>query len=88
MKVIQKATAAGSAETYTFDVFGSVFLVKNMTGSPITVEILDGVVTIPANTAQMVMTRMNPTTGDLTNTVKVSALETSELGVEVQCLDY
>ena len=59
-----------------------------MTGSPITVEILDGVVTIPANTAQMVMTRMNPTTGDLTNTVKVSALETSELGVEVQCLDY
>lgn len=88
MKVIRKQTTAGGTEAFIFDVSSSVFLVKNMTASPVTVEILDGVVTIPGNTAQVIMTRINPTTSDITDTVTVTALETSDLGVEVQCLDY
>lgn len=88
MQVIRKATTAGGRETYTFGALGSCFLVKNMTGAAITVNILDASVVIPANTAQMVVTRLTPTISDMTNTVEIVGQENNELGVEVQCLDY
>lgn len=43
---------------------------------------------IPANTSQVIATRLIPRASDTTDKVTVTANETSAMGVEVQCLDY
>ena len=88
MRVIRKAVTANTPVTFKFPSAGSQFLVKNFTGDLITVELLDGEVLIPANSAQLIATRMEPTVKDLTNTLTVTAQVTDSTGVEIQCLSY
>lgn len=89
MKVIRQPTTGGTPVEFQFGASGSRFLVKNFTSGYITCGILDAEVTIPANTSQVIATRLIPrTTSDMTDKVTVTANETSAMGVEVQCLDY
>ena len=89
MKVITKAVTAGQKIDFEFDVSGSRFLIKNFTRSPIACEILGQTIHIPASTSQMLATRMPPKgIDDLTNCISVTAQETSDQGVEIQCMDY
>ena len=88
MQVQRKAVTADTPVTFTFDVAGSQFLVKNFTSDIIAVGILGSEVLIPANSAQMIATRMEPTVKDLTNTLTVTAQVTDSTGVEIQCLSY
>lgn len=88
MKVQRKAVTAATPVDFEFDVFSNQFLVKNFTSDMITVEILDAEILIPANSAQQIVTRLEPREGDLTNTLTVTAEVTDETGVEVQCLNY
>ena len=80
--------AGGTPVEFQFRASGSRFLVKNFTSGYITCGILDAEVTIPANTSQVIATRLIPRTSDMTDKVTVTANETSSMGVEVQCLDY
>lgn len=88
VKVIRKPTTAGTAVEFKFDVSGSRFLIKNLTDSTITCTILGSEIVLPANTSQMLATRMVPTMSDMTDTITVTAEETNAIGVEIQCLDY
>lgn len=88
MEVIRQATKGGTPEEFQFGASGSRFLIKNFTSGYITCKILDAEVVIPANTSQVVATRLIPRTTDMTDTVTVTAEQTSTMGVEVQCLDY
>lgn len=83
MEVIRHPTTGGTPVEFQFRASGSRFLVKNFTSG-----ILDAEVTIPANTSQVIATRLIPRTSDMTDKVAVTANETSAMGVEVQCLDY
>lgn len=91
MEVIRHPTTGGTPVEFQFRASGSRFLVKNFTSGYITCGILDAEVTIPANTSQVIATRLIPRTSDMTDMtdkVAVTATETSAMGVEVQCLDY
>lgn len=88
MRVIRKAVTASTPVTFKFPSAGSQFLVKNFTGDLITVELLDSEVLIPANSAQLIATRLDPKVDDLTDTLKVTAEITDATGVEIQCLSY
>lgn len=88
MEVIRHPTTGGTPAEFRFRASGSRFLVKNFTSGYITCGILDAEVTIPANTSQVIATRLIPRTSDMTDKVAVTANETSAMGVEVQCLDY
>jgi len=88
MQVQRKAVTADTPVTFTFDAAGSQFLVKNFTSDVISVGILGSEVLIPANSAQLIATRMEPTVKDLTNTLTVTAQVTDSTGVEIQCMDY
>lgn len=88
MQVQRKAVTAGTPVTFTFDAAGSQFLVKNFTSDIIAVGILGSEVLIPANSAQLIATRMEPTVKDLANTLTVTAQVTDSTGVEIQCLSY
>lgn len=88
MEVIRHPTTGGTTVEFQFRASGSRFLVKNFTSGYITCGILDAEVTIPANTSQVIATRLIPRTSDMTDKVAVTANETSAMGVEVQCLDY
>lgn len=88
MEVIRHPTTGGAPVEFQFRASGSRFLVKNFTSGYITCGILDAEVTIPANTSQVIATRLIPRTSDMTDKVTVTANETSAMGVEVQCLDY
>lgn len=88
MRVIRKAVTANTPVTFKFPSAGSQFLVKNFTGDLITVELLDSEVLIPANSAQLIATRLDPKVDDLTDTLKVTAEITDVTGVEIQCLSY
>ena len=88
MKVIRKATTAGEAAEFKFDVVGSRFLIKNLTDSAITCTVIGSEIVLPANTSQLLATRMVPTMNDMTDTITVTAEENNAMGVEIQCLDY
>lgn len=88
MRVIRKAVTANTPVTFKFDSAGSQFLVKNFTQDNITVGILGSEVLIPATSAQMVITRLEPSVADLTDTLTVTAAATDATGVEIQCLSY
>ena len=88
MRVIRKAVTANTPVTFKFESAGSQFLVKNFTEDQITVGILDQEVLIPANSAQLIATRLEPSVADLTDTLTVTAVVTDATGVEVQCLSY
>ena len=88
MRVIRKAVTANTPVTFKFSSAGSQFLVKNFTDDLITVELLDSEVLIPANSAQLIATRLDPKVDDLTDTLKVTAEITDATGVEIQCLSY
>lgn len=88
MRVQRKAVTADTPVTFTFESAGSQFLVKNFTNNPITVEILEQEVIIPANSAQLIATRTDPPVSDLTDTLTVTAAVTDAMGVEIQCLSY
>ena len=88
MRVIRKAVTANTPVTFKFESAGSQFLVKNFTEDQITVGILDQEVLIPANSAQLVATRLDPKVEDLTDTLTVTAEATDSTGVEIQCLSY
>lgn len=91
MEVIRHPTTGGTPVEFQFRASGSRFLVKNFTSGYITCGILDAEVTIPANTSQVIATRLIPRTSDMTDMtdkVAVTATETSAMGVEVQRLDY
>lgn len=88
MRVIRKAVTANTPVTFKFESAGSQFLVKNFTEDQIAVGILDQEVLIPANSAQLIATRLEPSVADLTDTLTVTAVVTDATGVEVQCLSY
>ena len=88
MKGQRKAVTAQTPVDFTFDVYASQFLVKNFTEDDITVALLDNEVLIPAKSAQMVVTCLEPREADLTNTLTVTAEISDETGVEIQCLNY
>ena len=78
MEVIRQPTTGGTPVEFQFRASGSRFLVKNFTSGYITCSILDAEVTIPANTSQVIATRLIPRTSDMTDKVAVTA----------KCLDY
>ena len=88
MRVQRKSVTAQTPVTFTFESASSQFLVKNFTSDLITVEILDNEVLIPANSAQQIITCINPGINDLTDHLIVTAEVTDTTGVEVQCLSY
>lgn len=88
MRVQRKPVTADTAVAFQFESAASQFLVKNFTGDMVSVAILGQEVLIPANSAQIVVTRLVPSPDDLTDTLTVTAQITDETGVEVQCLDY
>lgn len=77
MEVIRHPTTGGAPVEFQFRASGSRFLVKNFTSGYITCGILDAEVTIPANTSQVIATRLIPRTSDMTDKVTVTANETS-----------
>lgn len=89
MKVQTKAVTAGAPVKFQFDVSGSRFLIKNFTRGTLTCAILGETIHIPANTSQMVATKLVPQSlQDYTDTITVTAEDSSDLGVEIQCMDY
>ena len=88
MEVIRHPTTGGAPVEFQFRASGSRFLFIIFTSVEITSGFLYAEGTIPANTSQVIATRLIPRTSDMTDKVTVTANETSAMGVEVQCLDY
>lgn len=88
MIFVRKPTAAGTKIKMEFPVEGTRFLVKNLTEGDIyaavkDVEDKDLCILIPENTAQAIESKLMPS-----KVVTIIPEETSERGVEVQCLKW
>lgn len=85
-------TSANTALVLEFPVVGTRFLVKNLTDNDIYVALKEtdnkgDCLLIPADTAQVVQVLEGPYVFG-TNVVTIIPEETSEKGVEVQCLKW
>ncbi len=92
-KLIRKATIAGAQIVYHFDQIGSKFLIKNFTEGDIYVRFCEGEenpILIPVGCAQVCVISEGPMywRSISTDTVYVTAEESNEKGVEVQCLKW
>lgn len=93
LQVGRIATVANTANAIDFEVKGYEFLVTNLTDSNIYVSLgskynADNSVIVPPETARVVTANKMHSLQDLTNTVSIMPLETSDEGVEVQCILY
>ena len=91
MRVVRKETVAGKDVLFGFNEVGSRFVVENFTTRDLIARFGDddktGIV-VPAQTARVVITCLQPRMTDITNKVYVKAEETMENGCEIQMLDY
>lgn len=91
MRVVRKETVAGKDVLFGFKEVGGWFVVTNFTTRDLIARFGDddkvGIV-VPAQTARVVITRLQPRMMDITNKVYVKAEETMENGCEIQMLDY
>ncbi len=91
MRVARKNTAAGKEVLFEFEESGARFVVANFTESTLIArfgaEDKTGIM-VPAQTARVVVTRIDPRMSDLVNKIYVKAEETAENGCEIQMLDY
>lgn len=93
LQVGRIATVANTANAIDFEVKGYEFLVTNLTDSNIYVTLgskynADNSVIVPPETSRVVTANKIHSLQDLTNTVSIMPLETSDEGVEVQCILY
>lgn len=93
LQVGRIATVANTANAIDFEVKGYEFLVTNLTDSNIYVTLgskynADNSVIVPPETSRVVTANKMHSLQDLTNTVSIMPLETSDEGVEVQCILY
>ena len=84
----RKPTTAGTTIKMEFPVEGTRFLVKNLTEGDIYVAMKDTedkdlCVLIPGNTAQVIESKLEPS-----KVIAIIPDETSEKGVEAQCLKW
>ena len=91
LQVGRIATVANTANAIDFEVKGYEFLVTNLTDSNIYVTLgskynADNRVIVPPETSRVVTANKMHSLQDLTNTVSIMPLETSDEGVEVQCI--
>lgn len=93
LQVGRIATVANTANAIDFEVKGYEFLVTNLTDSNIYVTLgskynADNSVIVPPETSRVVTANKMHSLQDLTDTVSIMPLETSDEGVEVQCILY
>lgn len=93
LQVGRIATVANTANVIDFEVKGYEFLVTNLTDSNIYVSLgstynADNSVIVPPETSRVVTANKMHSLQDLTNTVSIMPSETSDEGVEVQCILY
>lgn len=91
MRVTRKNTAAGKDVLFEFEESGARSVVANFTTRDLIAKFGDGDKTgimVPAQTARVVITRIDPRMSDLVNKIYVRAEETAENGCEIQMLDY
>ena len=91
LQVQRMATAANTVNTIDFDIKGYEFLVTNLTSSNIYVTLdstynEDNSVIVPPETSRIVMANKIHSLRDLTNIISIMPLETSDEGLEVQCI--
>ena len=91
LQVQRMATVANTVNTIDFDIKGYEFLVTNLTDSNIYVSLgstynADNSVIVPPETSRVVTANKIHSLQDLTDTVSIMPLETSDEGVEVQCI--
>ena len=88
MIFVRKPTTAGTKIKMEFPIEGTRFLVKNLTEGDIYAAVNDAkdkdiCVLIPENTAQVIESKLAPS-----KVVTIIPEETSQRGVEVQCLKW
>lgn len=89
LKVFRQSTTAEREIVFEFETNGIEFLVKNLTDADIFVACKQGVekadrILVPANSCQIV----TPFPHIRTSEISIIAAQTSEKGVEVQCLKW
>lgn len=89
LKVFRQSTTAEKEIVFEFETNGIEFLVKNLTDADIFVACKQGVekadrILIPANLCQIITPFPTIHTGE----ISIIAVQTSEKGVEVQCLKW
>lgn len=93
VKFIRNPAQADQAILFNFDTICYRFLVKNLTEGDIYVAPVAGAektdsLLIPAGCAQVLCVNERDTWHDASSVVQVIADETSEKGVEIQCIRY
>ena len=89
LKVFRQSTIAEREMVFEFETSGIEFLIKNLSDADIFVACKQGVekadrILIPANSCQIIM----PFPTIRTSEISIIAAQTSEKGVEVQCLKW